>query len=443
MGKTLEHSVKNGLLKDGTPVCENQRMPTAVVDRKELLAAYRSVRGRTEELCRTLQPEDFAVQSMEDASPAKWHLGHTAWFFEAVVLPRFAEGRAPFDERFHFLFNSYYESLGERWARPRRGLLVRPAVREVLAYRRAVDQGVAAAVSGCPEEALPELSALLELGLAHEEQHQELLLTDLKHLFALNPLKPAFRPLPAPPPAPNPAPPRFKEFAGGLREIGWKGGGFAYDNEKPRHKVHLEPFALADRPVTNGDFLSFMEDGGYRDPRLWLSDGWARAQAEGWQAPLYWERDGSGWALMTLGGPRPVDPAETLAHVSYFEAAAFARWAGARLPTEAEWEAAAEELGAPGANFQEDGLLHPARARSGFGDLLGGVWEWTASAYLPYPGYREYDGALGEYNGKFMSGQMVLRGGSCATPRGHVRTSYRNFFQPEKRWQFSGLRLAK
>ncbi len=411
--------------------------------RADALERYRAVRTRSEDLCATLEPEDFVVQSMPDASPTKWHLAHTTWFFEGVILRRFVSSYTPHDDRLELLFNSYYESLGPRWARHRRGLLTRPTVEEVFTYRRAVDERIVALLESCSAQTLAEAAPLLEIGIAHEEQHGELLLTDIKHVLAINPLRPALRTQALPARGERPAPPRFRDFEGGLREVGAGAEHFAYDNERPRHTTYLHDYSLAERAVSNGEFLEFIEDGGYEDFRHWLSDGWTRVQEDAWEAPLYWERRDGAWWLMTLGGMRPLDPAETCAHVSFYEAAAYARWAGARLPTEAEWECAAESLGAPGANFQDDGRFHPDHARAEFGDLFGSVWEWTASPYLPYPGYEEYPGPLGEYNGKFMSGQVVLRGGSCATPRGHIRRSYRNFFQPEKRWQFSGLRLAR
>lgn len=410
--------------------------------RDEAAAAYRAVRARTEALCAALETEDFVAQSMPDASPVKWHLGHTSWFFETVLLARFSKEPPPNDPALAPLFNSYYESLGPRWRRENRGLLTRPTVKEVFALRRRVDEAMEALLRAAGEAAWREILPLLDIGLAHEEQHQELLLTDLKHLLSLNPLAPHLD-IPRPAAAQPAGPAVFRGFAGGLVWAGRQGPGFAYDNESPRHKVHLEPFELADRPVTNAEVLAFIAEGGYDDFRHWLSDGWAKVRQESWRAPLYWEKADGEWFLYSLAGRTPVDPAETAAHLSYFEAAALARWAGARLPTEFEWEAAATELGPEGRNFLDDGRLHPEAALGGFAQLQGNVWEWTASAYLPYPGYTEYQGALAEYNGKFMSGQMVLRGGSCATPRRHIRPTYRNFFPPDKRWQFSGLRLAR
>jgi len=400
--------------------------------------AYRAVRGATVSLVGPLSPEDCSIQSMPDASPAKWHLAHTTWFFETFVLVPHVHGYRVFDAAYSYLFNSYYNAIGERHPRPERGMLSRPSLDEVLAYRRHVDDTVLAA------KALP--AELLELGLHHEQQHQELILTDLKHLLSRNPLKPAYQkqwPL-------TEIRPRARTwigFAGGLQEIGHAGEGFAFDNEKPRHRVWLEDFEVASHPVTHGDFADFVEDGGYRRPELWLSAGWDIVQARGWQAPEYWtQRDGE-WRTFTLHGDVPVDRNAPICHVSFFEAEAFARWAGARLPTEAEWEVAARGS-PPAGNFMESGALHPLALREDaapgtLAQAFGDVWEWTRSDYAPYPGYRPAAGAVGEYNGKFMCAQYVLRGGSCATPASHIRATYRNFFPPEARWQFSGLRLAK
>lgn len=386
---------------------------------------------------------------MDDVSPAKWHLGHVSWFFETFLLMPESIGYEPFHPRFNFVFNSYYNAVGDRHPRPRRGLLARPTVDEVLAYRRHVDRHMTALLTGLHGADSERLAPVVEIGLHHEQQHQELLVTDFKHLFAINPLYPVYRPaatgsngrLPA-----APAPHGWLECAGGLRWFGHDGTGFAYDNEEPRHQRFLQPYRLADRLVTNAEYLRFMAGGGYRRPELWLSDGWDAVKREGWEAPLYWSRDGDEWQHMTLSGMRPVAPAEPVVHVSYFEADAYARWAGARLPTEFEWEAAAvtEPNAAAPANFVEDMTFHPRPCPPGTGirQLFGDAWEWTASDYAPFPGYRPVPGALGEYNGKFMCNQYVLRGGSCATSRTHIRATYRNFFPPEKRWQFTGIRLA-
>ncbi len=406
----------------------------------EIAARFDAVRRATRALAAPLSAEDAMVQSMPDASPAKWHLAHTTWFFETFVLGPAEPGARPFDPRYAFLFNSYYDAVGPRQPRPERGLLSRPPLEDVLRYRAHVDERMGALLAGRPGDALLDV---VELGIAHEEQHQELLLTDVKHAFFSQPLRPAYGPAPAR--ADAAAPPLvFVPREGGVRELGAGPAGFAFDNERPRHRALLEAHALASRPVTCGEWLSFMESGGYDRPEVWLSDGWAAACRNGWRAPLYWSRDGGAWWQFTLGGPRRVDEAEPVAHVSYFEADAYARWAGARLPSEEEWEAAAAEAGR-GGRFADSGRLHPAAARGGDGlrQLLGDVWEWTRSAYAPYPGFRPAAGALGEYNGKFMVSQLVLRGGSCVTPPGHVRPTYRNFFYPDARWQFSGVRLAR
>jgi ergothioneine biosynthesis protein EgtB len=382
----------------------------------------RAVRAATLALTRPLTPEDQVVQSMPDASPTKWHLAHTTWFFETFVLGRFAPAYRVFDPRYAYLFNSYYEAIGPRQPRPQRGLLTRPPLEEVHAYRAAVDRAMDALLdtADLPGDARDRT----ELGLQHEQQHQELILTDIHHALWSNPLRPAYD---AAGPRPRAAAAEgWVRHAGGIVEIGHDGQGFSFDNETPRHRVLLEPFALARRAVTSGEYLRFMEDGGYRRPELWLSEGWAAVQDRGWTAPLYWQRgDGDGaWSEFTLAGERPLDLDAPVSHVSYYEADAFARWASARLPTEAEWEAVATTIDAAA-------------------QVHGEVWEWTASAYLPYPRFRPLEGELGEYNGKFMVGQMVLRGGSCLTPRSHIRASYRNFFPPGTRWQMSGVRLAR
>jgi len=418
-------------------------MPGAARDEergRSLARRFRAVRDRTRALAARLTAEDAMVQSMPDASPAKWHLAHTTWFFEAFLLARRERDFRAFHPRFAYLFNSYYDAVGPRQPRPQRGVLSRPPLDEVLRYRDEVEARVEALLAGLDAAGLD----LLELGVAHEEQHQELLLTDVKHAFWSNPLRPAYDP-DAAPPSGAPAPPHaFLPCEGGLAAIGAGGEGFAFDCERPRHRIWLEPHALGSRLVTAGEWREFVQDGGYRRAELWLSEGWAAAQRSGWEAPLYWERDGDGWSVFTLGGPRPLDPAAPVVHVSLYEADAYARWAGARLPTEAELERAAEGAAADGA-LLEDGRLHPAPAREGPGlrQLVGDAWEWTRSAYAPHPGFRPLDGALGEYNGKFMVGQLVLRGGSCATPGAHLRPSYRNFFPPDARWQFTGVRLAR
>jgi len=401
---------------------------------------YRTVRAASEALTAPLSAEDCSIQSMEDASPAKWHLAHTTWFFETLVLETAEPHTSAFEHSFRFLFNSYYDSVGEQYPRPHRGLLSRPSLDEVLDYRRHVDERVLALLA---EGLAPEQHAVIELGLHHEQQHQELLLTDVKHALSFNPWRPAYR---AAPPAEAARAPtlRWFDFEAGLREIGHAGDDFAFDNECPRHRVFVEAFQLASRPVTNGEYLEFMKDGGYERPDPWLAEGWHRVQREAWKAPLYWEHGDAGWTSLTLSGRHPVDLDAPVCHVSGYEANAFARWAGGRLPTEAEWETAAEDP--IDGNFVESGEFQP-RPSPDVADrpaaLFGDVWEWTASAYTPYPGFRPPTGALGEYNGKFMSSQLVLRGGSCASPASHLRASYRNFFHPHQRWQFSGIRLAR
>ena len=388
----------------------------ALVDR------YREIRRRTETLAAPLSPEDQSAQSMPDASPTKWHRGHTTWFFETFLLTPFLPGYEAFDPAFGYLFNSYYEAVGPRQPRPQRGLLTRPSAQTVGAYRAHVDAAMVRLLA-CP--LTPEIRERVELGLNHEEQHQELILMDILHLFAQSPISPAYQPG-VPLSRPDPGPQRFHRFAGGLVEIGACEAGFAFDNERPRHKTYVAPFRLSDRLVTNGEWLAFIQGGGYRRADLWLSEGWAKVQEEGWEAPAYWRRDEAGaWTTMTLRGRHPVDPNVPVVHVSYYEAAAYAAWSGRRLPTEAEWEAAATASGV-----------------TALRQLYGSTWQWTASAYSPYPGFKPGPGALGEYNGKFMVSQMVLRGGCEATPPGHSRATYRNFFHPGSRWMFGGVRLA-
>ncbi|MGE5337801.1 MAG: ergothioneine biosynthesis protein EgtB [Gemmatimonadota bacterium] len=404
---------------------------------------YRTIRDATNALAQPLSPEDCAIQSMPDASPVKWHLAHTTWFFETFVLSPYVSGYRDFNPAFRVLFNSYYNAVGDRHPRPERGMLSRPSLDEVLAYRHHVDRALLGRLSDEPPAGIADL---IELGIHHEQQHQELILTDLKHLLSRNPLKPVYRkqwPL-APVRAREP---HWIDCDGGLLEIGHGGGEFCFDNETPRHRVWLPPFRIGSHPVTHGEFIEFIGDGGYRRPELWLSAGWDAVAARGWQAPLYWQlRDGE-WMTFTLHGEVPVDPHAPVCHVSFYEADAYARWADARLPTEAEWEVAAGSMPCAG-NFLESGVLHPLALRDaptpgGLAQAFGDVWEWTRSDYGPYPGYRAAAGAVGEYNGKFMCGQYVLRGGSCVTPASHIRATYRNFFPPDARWQFSGLRLAR
>ena len=424
----------------------------ARADRDDLLRAWRSVRHLTETLAEPLSPEDQAIQSMPDASPAKWHRAHTTWFFETFLLQPHQPGYCVFDAHFSYLFNSYYEQVGARHPRPERGLLSRPSAETVTQYRRYVDTAMGELIGQADAALLARIVPLLALGLAHEQQHQELLLTDIKHAFSRHPFAPAYVP---PQSFQRDAAPAldFVAFAGGIVEIGHDGldhgAGFAFDNEGPRHRVLLQPYRIATRPVTCGEYLAFIADGGYARPELWLSDGWATVQREGWQAPAYWLADArheGGWQIFTLQGRRAVDPAEPVCHVSFFEAAAFAEWAGKRLPTEAEWEhAAGAAQRRHSGDFLDPAHPHPRPCAAPAGELqmFGAVWEWTRSAYEPYPGFRPAPGAVGEYNGKFMIGQQVLRGGSCVTPPGHIRASYRNFFPPAARWQFSGIRLAE
>ena len=405
---------------------------------------FGEVRRRTELLCEPLSAEDASAQSMTEASPAKWHLAHTSWFFETFVLEPEIRGYAAFHPGVRELFNSYYNSVGRQYPRPERGLLTRPSLDQVLDYRAHVDKHVQPLLQE-PGRLSDTRAGVVEVGLHHEQQHQELILTDVKHLLSRNPLCPAYRDCPEVPDL-DPGAFVWARFDAGLRWIGHDGPGFAFDNETPRHRAFAEAFEIASRPVTNREFVDFVEDRGYQRPELWLSDGWALVQSRGWRAPLYWEREGGAWYTRTLSGRSELRAFEPVCHLSFYEAEAFARWAGARLPSEAEWEIAASSAPEAG-NFVESGLLHPAPSGAHPGSaptqLLGDVWEWTRSPYTPYPGYRPPEGALGEYNGKFMSNQMVLRGGSCATPRSHIRTSYRNFFYLDARWQFSGVRLAR
>jgi ergothioneine biosynthesis protein EgtB len=396
---------------------------SAVIAPHALRARYDMVRKRTVTLSDSLSEEDCCVQSMPDASPVKWHLAHTTWFFETFILERFEPGFVPHHPAFRMLFNSYYNGVGDKHARAQRGMLTRPSFDQVLAYRHAVDCRIGKLL----ERALPpELAELLELGLQHEQQHQELILTDAKHMLSMNPLKPAFCEAPLVPALAPPPPLSWRDCAGGIVALGHAGAGFCFDNELPRHRQFLEPFAIASRLVSNGEFLAFVQAGAYREPALWLSEGWDWVSSNQLAQPLYWQRDGAQWHEFTLHGLCPLELSRPVTHLSYFEADAYARWAGARLPTEAEWEYAAQGVSGAG----------PA-------ELFGACWQWTSSSYAPYPGYAPAPGAIGEYNGKFMVNQYVLRGSSCATPAGHARSSYRNFFPATARWQFSGVRLAK
>lgn len=421
-------------------------VPTRPVPADDSLrATYHAVRRTTESLCAPLAVEDYVVQSMPDASPVKWHLAHTTWFFETFVLVPNRPDYPLFHPKYKYLFNSYYDAVGERFPRPQRGLLSRPTVAEVGAYRAHVDEHMDRTLGAADRPAAERIAATTMLGLHHEQQHQELILTDLKHAWAANPLDPIYREAPT---DHGVAPVcRWLTFPEGTAWLGHDGRGFAFDNESPRHREFVHAFQLASRLVTAGEYLDFMADGGYERPELWLSDGWAARQARGWTAPLYWQCTDAAWSVFTLTGRRAVHADEPVCHVSYYEADAFARWAGARLPTEAEWEVAAATV-APAGHFLDAGRFHPwpTPACDDTGPLVqlfGDVWQWTASPYVGYPGYQPTAGALGEYNGKFMVNQLVLRGASCVTPRSHARRSYRNFFPPDARWQFSGIRLAK
>jgi ergothioneine biosynthesis protein EgtB len=412
----------------------------------DLLEEYLRIRAMTERLASVLSAEDQTVQTMPDVSPTKWHRAHVTWFFETFVLGEYAQGYHAFDDAYAYIFNSYYEAMGARHPRPERGLLSRPGIDEIARYRAYVDGQMDALLRDTDQ---PGLVDLITLGLHHEQQHQELLLMDIKHVLSRNPLHPVYLPATLPRAEGHPPKAGWLEHDGGPVEIGHRGVGFGFDNEYPVHTVHLTPFALADRPVTCGDWLSFMEDDGYRRPEFWLSDGWAVVNAQDWDAPLYWSRDPDNsdqWLQFTLSGLRTVDPDEPICHVSYYEADAFAHWTGMRLPTESEWETVAA-IDGEGDNFLRDDFLgrgapHPLPAVTTKA-LFGDTWEWTSSSYSPYPGFRAAPGAVGEYNGKFMVSQYVLRGGCCATPQGHTRSTYRNFFPPGARWPFGGVRLAR
>ena len=428
---------------------------TARVER--LLARFHEIRNFTNALCAGLQPEDYVVQSMPDVSPTKWHLAHTTWFFETFILRKFVPGYRAEIPEYAYLFNSYYNAAGDMHRRDLRGLISRPTVGETQRYRASVDSHIDALLSDADEKLLDEIEPILVLGIHHEQQHQELLITDIKHVFSQNPLYPVFRNRKINVANEKAVRMQFVEFEETAVAIGHDGRGFAYDNEGPRHQALIPAFSLASRSVTNGEYIAFIEDNGYARPEFWLSLGWMTVNEQRWPAPLYWTKRDGVWWHFTLSGFRRVNESEPVTHVSYFEADAYANWAGARLPTEFEWERAAMDCPIEG-NFVESEIFHPkAVAPNAFGavsadnhvedrelhQMFGDVWEWTRSAYSPYPGYRPAPGALGEYNGKFMCNQYVLRGGSCATSRRHVRLTYRNFFQPEKRWQFTGIRLAQ
>ena len=403
-----------------------------------LSARYSCIRSTTVDLCRYLQPEDFVVQSMADVSPTKWHLAHVTWFFERFVIVPHTSNYRQFNDQYDYLFNSYYYTAGKMHARPKRGLLTRPTVNEILAYRECVDEAMQILLATKSDDA--EIAELVTLGLNHEQQHQELLLTDIKHVFSCNPLQPCVNPKLSIPPNGEPPPYSFAKGTSGICEIGASGSAFSFDNETPRHPTLLHAHEIGSRLITNGEYLEFIRDGGYSNPALWLADGWTTINDRGWNRPLYWTEDMGG--EFTLGGMRELGLNLPVAHISYYEADAFARWAGARLPTEAEWEVAARNTSVSG-NFMESTYWHPAAAGDSDRQFFGDVWEWTSSSYGPYPGFKPLAGTLGEYNGKFMCNQMTVRGGSCVTAEEHVRASYRSFFYPDARWQFLGLRLAK
>jgi len=412
--------------------------------RNSLIKRFIDVRKFSEKLTSPLETEDFVIQSMQDVSPTKWHLAHTTWFFEAFVLNKAAADYKSPNPLYAYLFNSYYVQMGERWTRNQRGWLSRPTVREVMEYRNYVEDALISFLENCDDNIFDEYAPLVEIGLNHEQQHQELILTDIKHVLSINPLHPVYSERKEQINS-STIPLKWIEFEGGLIEIGNDGSEFCYDNELPKHKVYLQPFALSSRLITNKEYLEFIEDKGYENIPLWLSDGYAFVESQKINAPLYWEKKDGEWFYFTLNGYKKINPDEPVCHISFYEAEAFAAWKGARLPTEAEWEYAANNLMYKG-NFVDDENFHPVPLTSDnnhLNQMYGDVWEWTGSAYLPYPGFKPLPGALGEYNGKFMSGQMVLRGGSCATSKSHIRKTYRNFFPPEARWQFMGLRLAK
>ncbi|CAN5436499.1 ergothioneine biosynthesis protein EgtB [soil metagenome] len=443
--KAPDATLATGEIAPGQRTRSGQASPTRA---ESLLARYRKIRNFTTRLCRTLEPEDFVVQSMSDVSPTKWHLAHTTWFFETFVLKVWMQRYRPEVPQYAYLFNSYYNAAGDMHRRDLRGLISRPTVAETFRYRESVDECITQLIDHADEVLLDNIQPVMELGFHHEQQHQELLVTDIKHVFAQNPLYPVFEPAVATARTTSaPGQPHFAEFPESMVTIGHVGDGFAYDNEGPQHRAYVPAFSIASRPVTNGEYLAFMEAGGYTRSQLWLSLGWTAVNEQRWEAPLYWVKREGAWWNFTMSGFRAVDEAEPVTHVSYFEADAYANWDGARLPTEFEWERACAEIPVEG-NFVDAQTFHPlpapaARHEDELLQMFGDVWEWTRSAYLPYPGYRAAPGALGEYNGKFMCNQMVLRGGSCATSRDHIRPTYRNFFPPDKRWQFSGIRLAR
>jgi ergothioneine biosynthesis protein EgtB len=438
--------IETFLKKPSSRTAENEPANAIPSSRSELARRYNRVRNFSERICETLEPEDYVIQTMPEASPTKWHIAHTSWFFETFVLKKFIPGYYSLHPEYAFLFNSYYNAVGPFYSRPHRGLLSRPTVKDVFQYRSEIDLFVTELIESADDEELAALGPILTLGLHHEQQHQELMLTDIKHVFWQNPLRPAFRDRTQFKPLPM-SKVEWLQFEEGVYSAGHEGADFSYDNEGPRHRVFLPAFSLASHLVTNADFLAFIEDGGYEHSEFWLSLGWNAVKERGWNAPLYWEKREGEWFTMTLSGMTALVPEEPVCHISLFEAEAYARWCGARLPTEDEWEIASIGLPVSG-NFVESELFHvtPLISQCSGGkplQMFGDVWEWTRSSYSPYPGYSAATGALGEYNGKFMCNQYVLRGGSCATSQSHIRRTYRNFFPPDARWQFSGIRLAK
>jgi ergothioneine biosynthesis protein EgtB len=444
--------IQTAVAKENRTATASPRSPETLLTRDNLLARFHEVRSFTGKLAENLAPEDCVVQSMPDVSPAKWHLAHTTWFFETFILKKWVPGYRDAVPEYAYLFNSYYNAAGTMHRRDLRGLISRPTVEETKKYRASIDSDIDALVAGADEKLFREIEPILTLGIHHEQQHQELLITDIKHVFAQNPLYPVFRQGGTRSPSPfdragTSRPTQFIEFDEATIEIGHDGKGFSYDNEGPRHRALVLPFSLADQLVTNSEYLEFVADNGYSRSEFWLSLGWMTVNEQNWRAPFYWIQQDGEWWNFTLSGLRRVDPNEPVTHLSYFEADAYANWSGARLPTEFEWERAAANIPVEG-NFVEAERFHPSplNRAPGNGELaqmFGDVWEWTRSSYSPYPGYHAGPGALGEYNGKFMCNQYVLRGGSCATSRTHIRKTYRNFFQPEKRWQFMGVRLAR
>ena len=414
------------------------------LSRSNLLYRFKVIRSFSLEICKPLVTEDYVIQSMPDVSPTKWHLSHTSWFFETFVLKEALKNYKSLHPQYAYLFNSYYIQAGERFERPKRGLLSRPSVKEVYHFREYIDENMIGFLENSSDETFKKFAPVIEIGLHHEQQHQELMLTDIKHVFSINPLYPVYNDT-EDKKGENLSAIKWIPFEEGVYAIGYDGKGFSYDNESPRHKEYIEPFSLASRLITNGEYIKFIEDSVYKKPELWLSDGAATVSSANWEAPLYWKKIDGEWWNFKLTGFKKVNPDEPVCHISFYEADAFARWTGARLPTEAEWEVAALNLNIKG-NFVENRNFHPVpveKENNELKQMYGDVWEWTRSSYSPYPGYKTLPGALGEYNGKFMSGQMVLRGGSCATSQTHIRRSYRNFFPPNARWQFMGIRLAK